>query len=675
MEASTLFAHIATDASGRIAGLREYVGRTGGVEGYEHIDRIARVSPLAVLREGANKALVMACCNGLTWLHVSGLRHGSELAAAKKAVAALPSTFAALAGADGMSLEVLVAIRPKAGRQPEDEADADMLCIEAHGVASRVYEALIGRGRMERGRVVMRSSMMWTHDPEPYVNMEAVPMVVEAGVNNVTADPAVGPESLWEGLDELGRNARMYAQAVRDCGRKIGMVSDGREWTDVLAELANRLRAMGMDEQGAFWQLRANSLHLPWYDEALLRDIVAGAYADEAVKGLPRYDDGEADCSRRFERFVNGSYRLRYNAMMLRAEYRSMDAPYTDWQPVDERVLNTMTRDARNAGLRVRSNDARTYVNSTKIREYNPVGDYLQRTEEKWDGRTDYIGMLARTVPCEAKEWERWFRKWFLYMVAQWMGRTRGYGNSLVPLLISEQGYNKSTFCSRLLPPQLHDFYIDNMQPSDRTQMMRAMHQFLLINLDEFNQIGPKVQEGFLKNLISLPSVKVKRPYGKHVEEFPRMASFIATTNMESVLSDPSGSRRFIGVRLTEPIDVSQPLNYDQLYAQAVCAVRRGEQYWLSHEEEQALMEHNRQFQVQPVVMELFHEYFDVVSANEDGEWLSATAILEHLRRRVGRGLEVRSAMVLGRHLTQSLPSDNKKRCRDCTLYLVRRKG
>lgn len=47
------------------------------------------------------------------------------------------------------------------------------------------------------------------------------------------------------------------------------------------------------------------------------------------------------------------------------------------------------------------------------------------------------------------------------------------------------------------------------------------MTQFLLINLDEFNQITPRVQEGFLKNLIQLASVKVKRPYGKHVEEFP----------------------------------------------------------------------------------------------------------------------------------------------------------
>ena len=46
------------------------------------------------------------------------------------------------------------------------------------------------------------------------------------------------------------------------------------------------------------------------------------------------------------------------------------------------------------------------------------------------------------------------------------------------------------------------------------------MHNFLLINLDEFNQISPKLQEGFLKNVIQQPCVKIKRPYGKLVEKF-----------------------------------------------------------------------------------------------------------------------------------------------------------
>ena len=58
------------------------------------------------------------------------------------------------------------------------------------------------------------------------------------------------------------------------------------------------------------------------------------------------------------------------------------------------------------------------------------------------------------------------------------------------------------------------------------------MAQFMVINLDEFNQISPQVQQGFLKNLIQLPTLKYKPPYGSHVMEFPRLASFIATSNI-----------------------------------------------------------------------------------------------------------------------------------------------
>ena len=134
------------------------------------------------------------------------------------------------------------------------------------------------------------------------------------------------------------------------------------------------------------------------------------------------------------------------------------------------------------------------------------------------------------------------FRTWFLAMVAQWQHRNPRYGNALALLLISRQGYNKSTFCKSLLPPELQWGYNDNLVLGEKKSVLQAMSQFLLINLDEFNQISPKLQEGFLKNLIQLASVKVKRPYGKHVEDFPRLTSFIATANVTDLLADPTGS-------------------------------------------------------------------------------------------------------------------------------------
>ena len=56
-----------------------------------------------------------------------------------------------------------------------------------------------------------------------------------------------------------------------------------------------------------------------------------------------------------------------------------------------------------------------------------------------------------------------------------------------MPLLISKQGYNKSTFCRRLIPTELSWGFTDSMILSEKRQVLQAMSQFLLINLDEFN--------------------------------------------------------------------------------------------------------------------------------------------------------------------------------------------
>ena len=274
--------------------------------------------------------------------------------------------------------------------------------------------------------------------------------------------------------------------------------------------------------------------------------------------------------------FLRDRYDFRYNVLMKYTEYKTKGS-WHDFAPVDPRVQKRMTLDVQLADIRVSIKDVRNFLESDYIANFDPIDEYLFQCEGKWDGK-DHIRALARTVPTANPHWADWFYIWYLGMVDQWRGiNHRLYGNSVAPLLISKQGFNKSTFCRRLIPQELQWGYTDNLVLSEKRQVYQAMAQTLLINLDEFNQISPQVQQGFLKNLIQLPNVKMKRPYGGHVEEFPRLASFIATSNMDDILTDPSGNRRFIGVELTGPIDVSVKPNYVQLFAQAMAAIRAGE--------------------------------------------------------------------------------------------------
>ena len=403
-------------------------------------------------------------------------------------------------------------------------------------------------------------------------------------------------------------------------------------------------------------------------------DNLKDAIVDNSEEDVDKDGKELSDNIMRMIGFLCKKYDFRYNSVMKFTEYRPKDKDYWGYQPVDARVQKRMTLEVQLANIRVSIKDVRNYLESDLLSTYNPVEDFLFKCAGKWDGK-DYIRALAHTVPTDNPYWEDWFYTWFLAMVNQWRSYShRKYGNSVAPLLISKQGYNKSTFCRSLVPPELQWGYNDNLVLSEKRQVLQAMCQSLVINLDEFNQISPQVQQGFLKNIIQLPSVKMKPPYGSHVQEFPRMASFIATSNMEDILSDPSGNRRFLGVELTGPINVSQRPNYEQLYAQALSALRAGEKTYFDAEQTRLIMANNRKFEVVSPVDQYFNLYFDLTDDVKQGEYLTAAEIFQELKSHIGSSLKLSNLITFGRKLSQ-MPSIHRKRFNDGMRYLVVRKS
>lgn len=390
---------------------------------------------------------------------------------------------------------------------------------------------------------------------------------------------------------------------------------------------------------------------------------------DKKEKGMK----GSKENIEKMMKYLNEKYDLRYNMVMKYTEYVPKDKEWIGFQAVEPRVQKSLTLEVQLAGINVSIKDVRNFLESNFIKNYNPVEEFLFTCYDNWDGK-DHIRALARTVPTNNPHWEDWFYTWFLAMVEQWHNRTgRQYGNSVAPLLISKQGYNKSTFCRRLIPPQLQWGYTDNLILSEKRQVLQAMSQCLLINLDEFNQISAKVQQGFLKNLIQLPNVKYKPPYGSHVQEFPRTASFIATSNMDDILTDPSGNRRFIGIELTGPIDVSVRPNYQQLFAQAEKAIWNGEKTYFDAEQTALIMENNRRYQQIDPVMQCFCESFTPTEDENEGTFMTAAAIFSELKAKYGASLEAKSLLSFGRCL-KNIDGLKRKRTMKGTDYLIIRR-
>ena len=719
--AEWLMEHIQTDTKAGIIGkLRFHIAYNGDDGVFEQKTPIAMIHPSVEMKKTENGNLEIIAFNGLITLHIPNLLSQKDIEAVKEASMQLPMTFAAFMGADGRSVEVLVAVARNGnvnanlnfnGNGNKDqyektvkvnvnvmvnEQEIDAFCKTAYEQAIGVYSGILPYP-IERQAVSARSCFRMTVDPSPYYHPEATPLLISTKTKTITGTGTLtGTSELGLGLaltstSESGLALtltseitspdiklyavyeQMYKQAAEKAKAETADVIESQRYHAYITELTRLLCEMGVPEEEAFLHLRDHHIYKDTYDEDTFRSIVAAVYAENMPGNL---EDTEtvSQATRRLINHLNSRYVFRFNTVMGYTEYRPNNTGAYGWKPCDENAINGMTIKARLANLDVRDKDVRRYVHSDMIRQSDPIFDYLENASKAWDGKTDHIAMLARCVPCDIPQWELWFKKWFLYMVAQWVMPQREYGNAIVPLLISPQGDGKTSFCRMILPYELRWGFLENLDVSEKRATLQAMHNFLLINLDEFNQISPKLQAGFLKNVIQLPNVKIKRPYGKHVEEFKRYASFIATTNEVSVLSDPTGSRRFICVPLTAPVDTSYKPNYEALYGQAYTMVMdRQMDWWFNAKETKEIMEHNRQFQIIPPAIQYFNEHFEPAADEDSGTWMSPTAIYEELRSKAGSGLKANGVSSFGRYLRPT-PGLKQKRTKNGVYYLVRRK-
>ena len=379
-------------------------------------------------------------------------------------------------------------------------------------------------------------------------------------------------------------------------------------------------------------------------------------------------DKMKHDVTRRLLDYLERKYEMRYNTALGCTEIRKANSS-EPFAPADDRVRNTLAIKARLDGIDVWDKDIRRYTESKFVKTFNPVDAFLKRLKGQWD-RKDHIGALAGCVPNDNARWGDWFHTWFLAMVAQWMGLDATHGNSVALLLISRQGYKKSTFCKRLLPEELQWGYNDNLVISEKQNTLRAMSQSLLINIDEFNALSAKTQEGFLKNIMQLANIKLRQPYRQQQVTLPRVASFIATANVSDVFSDPSGCRRFIAITLTSPIRLPEHIDYEQLYAQAVAELESGMRYWFNAVDTQVIMENNVQYQQHTPVEALFFDSFTIPKDLAKGAYMTASSIFNLLRQRYGSQLSLTSLSHFGRMLA-NIPNLHSKHSSHGTEYLV----
>ena len=329
--------------------------------------------------------------------------------------------------------------------------------------------------------------------------------------------------------------------------------------------------------------------------------------------------------------FLAECYEFRFNVLTEVTEFRSKsDKGNGTFQPATERDLNAICLEAHRHGIDCWDRDVARMVHSADVREYHPFRQYFQRLPA-WDGRDRLHDLAARVS--DSPLWIQAFHRWMLGLATQWAGLSDGlHAHSTAPLLVSdEQGLGKSTFCRALLPPELQAYYTDSVDLARLDKVERQLTEMGLLNLDEFDRI-PEKKHPLLKNLMQLSALNLRKAYRRHSQTMPRIASFIGTSNSWELLSDPSGSRRFICVLVEHPID-NTGIDHAQIYAQLKAELENGERYWFSHGEENALRLHNAAFYRICPAEEVLCRHYRAAHPGEKVRLFSLPEIFARLRR------------------------------------------
>ena len=338
------------------------------------------------------------------------------------------------------------------------------------------------------------------------------------------------------------------------------------------------------------------------------------------------------------ENFLGENYSFRRNLLSGKTEVQEIGEGKepSEWCILTEEVFNSILLKMMKEDVGGKSPKQHTLeiINSEATVAYDPIKEYLGHLPQ-WDGR-NHVAELFNRIPGLTSEQLSWCCTWLRSAVAHWMGIDMLHGNEAVPVLIGAQGCGKTTFATRLLPVELRAYFLDHINFGNKFDTDMALTHNLLVNIDEFANMGPS-QQGKLKQTLSKVKVNGRPIFGRSQDDRRRYASFLATTNDEHPLCDTTGSRRYICLQIPKGklIDNTEAINYEQLYAQLLYEINEKQTpYWFTNDEVIRIQQANLPFFKQDDLEDMIKGCFRIPNDEEEGKWMLCKQVYEKLQER-----------------------------------------
>lgn len=318
------------------------------------------------------------------------------------------------------------------------------------------------------------------------------------------------------------------------------------------------------------------------------------------------------------------------------------------WTRMDDNIENSLWIEMEEDGLQTQQPRLHSLINSDFSEKYNPLLDYLTALPA-WDGKTDYIQMLADRIHIAntdgahhtQEDFRYFFKKWFVAMVVTWVTDTV-VGQTIL-IFVGKGGLFKTTFFDKLLPKILHDYFINESTASYTDKdFMEAMASKALMCLDEFETAFGKNLSAF-KSCVTKLFFSIRRPYDKYRTELPHRAAMCGTSNSVQIISEEE-NRRY-SPWLIESIDspIDHPIDYQHVYAQAVALGKEvmerqrkhedGWVFWLTTEDIEVMREHNKMFMISNYMEDQILRYYRVPGKDVEARYIKFRYSSEILER------------------------------------------
>jgi len=455
-----------------------------------------------------------------------------------------------------------------------------------------------------------------SYDPDLYINKDAIEVQVKAY-----------PKDKKEATSYVFVESEFTNVIKSIVDKKVDVTSDYGDWINIGFALAGKFGENGRSYFHALSSLnpdynqnktdqKYSHLIRTKKDPTVPIDFIYNLAKKENIK-VEAID--EKNIINQLKLFIQKNYNMKRNDISRNIEI--------DGKPITDIDLNSIFINCKTFIDKANKELVKSVIFSDFTKTYNPFHVFLH-TNIKIKG-TGNIDKLISTITTDTQNHDLFIRKWLTSLMAS----INGKHSPLVLVLVGGQNTGKTEWFRRLLPDELKSYYAEDKLDQGKDSDI-LMTKKLIIMDDEMGGKS-KAEAKMLNRLTSSQTFSIREPYGVVSVDLNRLAMLCGTTNIEGLLSDPTGNRRILPVKvLSIDHQLYNSIDKKALFMEMYHLYNSGYNHNLTGDDIQILNDSTDEFKAVSQEEDMILKYFEIPSNVNEAEFLSSTEILSYIKVR-----------------------------------------